>query len=276
MQEYGKPAIGQLKEYVKRVRGLLEGIPIPRTKPPREAEKPGLNHTSRVAERMAFEGAEVTYPLRQKYHELVRTILEEEWNSTVSIIEDHKYRRLPRLNGFRQEILDHTHPDDKYTNWLQQHNKMLTPTADLKKAIENLVNILEGITAEFKPGSGLEEDTGEPQQADEITQEQTKTTRASNEVPWNENDPAFYDKKDAIEEAHEMGQKHEIDKLQNLDYGRLKSILRRSDCTIKHMSRLAPPRGKVHKRDWRKYLKTQVEEKNRCEQVVENMLNDMA
>jgi len=98
---------------------------------------------------------------------------------------------------------------------------------------------------------------------------------ASNKVRWDDKDRAFYSKKEAIESAHKVGREHEIDDLKSLDYDGLKNILRRSYCSVKHMSRTAPAKGKVHKEDWYNYLKAQVAAKKSAEAAAEKMLKDL-
>jgi len=82
-----------------------------------------------------------------------------------------------------------------------------------------------------------------------------------NKVPWDEDDPNFYENKKAIAEAVKVGHEHEIDELVNLDndYGKLRKLLRKSACIIKYMSTKSPQcRGRVNKFDWRNYLRNQI------------------
>ena len=90
-----------------------------------------------------------------------------------------------------------------------------------------------------------------------------------NKVEWDAEDINYYPNKEAVDEANTVGQKYDIDNLKHLHYDNLKKMLRQPGCTIKYMSRISPPRGKVHKQDWQKYLKAQIDQAKRIENGVE-------
>ncbi|TKJ35802.1 MAG: hypothetical protein CEE38_14455 [Planctomycetes bacterium B3_Pla] len=91
-----------------------------------------------------------------------------------------------------------------------------------------------------------------------------------NKVPWDEKDSNFYSNKKAIEEATKVDNEYDVDELKNLDYDKLKKLLRKPTCTIRFMSVKSPrPRGKVHKIDWQKYLKNQIERSQKVENIAE-------
>ena len=90
-----------------------------------------------------------------------------------------------------------------------------------------------------------------------------------NQVPWSKGDLNYYPNKEAIKDAYDIGRMHEIDNLTNLDYDHLGKLLRTPGCQIRFMSQKSPPKGKVHRCDWRRYLQHEIEQKSLRDDLVE-------
>ncbi len=115
-----------------------------------------------------------------------------------------------------------------------------------------------------------------PPAADADDKSIDKIRTDGNKVPWDERDPNFYRNKKAIEEANKLGNEHDIDELKNIDYDKLKKLLRKPACKIKYMSVKSPrPRGKVNKIDWREYLKNQIKQTQRIENAVDQKVLEL-
>lgn len=102
------------------------------------------------------------------------------------------------------------------------------------------------------------------------------TCRYSNQVPWNDADPAYYTNTDAISEARRVGTNHEIDHLKKLNSDKLNKFLRSPGCIVTFMSRRSPCRGRVHQEEWQRYLRQQVDGHNRFEEAVERRASELA
>ena len=108
-----------------------------------ESEPPGLDHTNRVAQRIADEWRRVLHPLKVEYRKKVLAILGDAWEPIADIFEHYAPQTLGRLDGWRREILDHTDPGrEAHLYWLECRDQMLGPNADLKNRLENLVGKL--------------------------------------------------------------------------------------------------------------------------------------
>ena len=103
----------------------------------------------------------------------------------------------------------------------------------------------------------------------EQPEEKAKEPKTDNKVPWNEKDDNFYENKEAVKEAQKAGCDECIGKLKNFDYDKLRKLLRKTGCKIRYMSRKSPPRGRVHKKDWRAYIKSQIEQLKAIENAFE-------
>jgi hypothetical protein len=90
-----------------------------------------------------------------------------------------------------------------------------------------------------------------------------------NRVEWNDKDKNYYSNKEAIDDAKKIGRNHAISELTDLDYDKLKRLLRQPDCPIRYMSLTRPPRGRIHKNDWHNYLNGKVKENRKFEDAVE-------
>ncbi len=124
-----------------------------------------------------------------------------------------------------------------------------SPSAELQ-------TVLERCEAQIDLGAGTTKD---------------KKVTEDNKVPWNINDDNFYPNKEAIKEANKAGQDYDIYELKSLDYGKLKKLLRKHDCTIRFMSRKSPPppRGRVHKKNWKAHIKKQIDQAQNIENAIE-------
>jgi hypothetical protein len=112
-------------------------------------------------------------------------------------------------------------------------------------------------------------------QVDGETASERVKSQESNRVPWNESDPAYYPNKNAIADANKAGTDHDTKDLRDLNPDKLNKLLRsRRGRTIRFMSREKPPRGKVHRNDWHKYLQRLIGDQNAFEEAVEEAVTN--
>ncbi len=133
--------IQQVKGYADRVAELLEPMAIPPLERNSESEPPGLDDTSRVAQRIAAEWDRVLQPLKVEYRKKVVAILDAGWELVADIFEHYAPQTLGRLDGWRRDILDHTDPGGSRPYWLEscgEKHKEYGPNPDLKNRIENI------------------------------------------------------------------------------------------------------------------------------------------
>jgi len=98
-----------------------------------------------------------------------------------------------------------------------------------------------------------------------------------NQVPWDENDPAYEFNTEAIKKAKKIGRDHDIPDLKKMDWDKIRKLLRRSDCTIKFMSCEKPrPHGKVNKEEWAKYLRNEVAKAENFDKSVDNRAKEIS
>lgn len=99
----------------------------------------------------------------------------------------------------------------------------------------------------------------------------------TNRVEWNDADPDYMAKKEALELAVKAGLDHDVEELRAMDYGRLRNLLRRKTCEIRYMvTPSKPPRGKVHRVDWESYIRGVVREHEQIEDIVEKRVRSLA
>lgn len=113
----------------------------------------------------------------------------------------------------------------------------------------------------------------DPVNGDGTSVEKIRTN--GNRVPWDEKDPNFYENKKAVDEAVKVGHEHDVEELKNLDFDKLRKLLRKPACTIKYMSVKSPrPRGRINKIEWRKYLKNQIKQALKTEEAAEQKVRE--
>jgi len=144
-------------------------------------------------------------------------------------------------------------------------------------AVEVFANSCENFAGAFEAEQGDKPETDEL--PDDIGEGEPKAKdhgKTRNRVPWNPNDPAFYTNTEAIDDAHSVGEDREIDSLKKLNPGRLNKLLRSPGCGVRFMSAEKPlqPRGKVHRDDWKAYLKSQISVSDKIELQVEQKVQE--
>jgi len=108
----------------------------------------------------------------------------------------------------------------------------------------------------------------------------TKETaeKPNNRVAWDADDPKYITNSEAIKLAHKTTWNSEtgIDDLEKMDLDRLKKLLRSNrGKDIHFMSQASPPRGKVNKAGFQKYLEMKVCEQKRFEKAVDDRINGL-
>jgi hypothetical protein len=102
-------------------------------------------------------------------------------------------------------------------------------------------------------------------------------TTTTNRVEWNDADPDYMPKREALELAVKAGRDHDVEELRAMDYGRMRNVLRGRSCGIHYMvTPSKPPRGKVHLADWESYIRRVVREHEQMEGTVEKRIRSLA
>ena len=206
------------------------------------------------------------------------------------------YDKLPKVTDFVKEPAQPGLAHAAYMHWfshlrtvgelterlifnfeLSDKEKTKVVVSRVRFAFKRLVSSLEGVEDEPTELVSAQRDIDQYFECLDTTQEyfnktdgDTKAEAIKNRVPWDENDPNFIENKKAIEQAHKVGNEHEIDELKKMNYDPLKKLLRRHDCTIKYMSCKRPrPHGKVNREDWSRYLQSEIQRARDIENAVE-------
>jgi len=99
----------------------------------------------------------------------------------------------------------------------------------------------------------------------------------ANRVEWNDADPDYIAKREAVELAVRAGRDHDVEELRTMDYGRMRNLLRGRKCEIRYMvTQSKPARGKVHRADWESYIRGVVREHEQMEGAVEKRIRSLA
>lgn len=107
--------------------------------------------------------------------------------------------------------------------------------------------------------------------------EEPAAATTTNRVEWNDADPDYMPKREAVEWAVKAGRDHDVEELRAMDYGRLRNLLTRKQCEIRYMvTPSKPPRGKVHRADWESYIRRVVREHEQIEDIVEKRVRSLA
>lgn len=98
----------------------------------------------------------------------------------------------------------------------------------------------------------------------------------ANRVEWNDADPDYIAKREAVELAVRAGRDHDVEELRAMDYGRMRNLLRGRKCEIRYMvTQSKPARGKVHRADWESYIRGVVREHEQIEGIVEKHVRSL-
>ena len=177
-----------------------------------------------------------------QYGEIIQDRLIEAWNALGYVRDDDK--RQSQKTKSTEAVLA-----------TPQVNKNMSKQL---KDIQASLSRIETVRLEQIPGKSQDEEVND-----------STTDPNKNRVQWNIKDDNFYPNKEAIKEANKAGKVNDIYELKRLDFDKLKKFLRQPDCTIRFMSQQSPPRGREHKKDWKKYIKKQIEQAQAIENAIE-------
>jgi hypothetical protein len=242
-------------------------------------------HTGKPVKYRSFETPETIFRSAQAVLELLDKADDlNAYKTALAMIEGsepstHRVADLPGdrdtihrlVRALYRKINEQQHP------WHGRSPLEYDPSEDPRKAV---LEVQRWCLREMKPEdrqrllAEIRAHTGQTVKTESPHASEKRQECESNEVPWNEADPAFYPNKNAVKDANEAGREHEIDELEHLTPDKLNKLLRKPGCRVRYMSRSREkqPRGRVHRGDWAAHIKTQIEMAKRGEQIIEERL----
>jgi hypothetical protein len=98
----------------------------------------------------------------------------------------------------------------------------------------------------------------------------------ANQMDFDSENRGFFSNKEALADANKVGRDHDIQDLTDMGANALNKLLRSHRFQVRFMSQQCPPRGRVHKTDWKTYLAKRVSDKETFDQAVEQKASEIA
>jgi hypothetical protein len=140
----------KIKEHAEKLLSLCVEEPF-------QPHKTSGNGHWESRERDAYKAGEMQDKCRRAYRKKILDILGDDANDWIFItrtFEDLKPKWFSRLDSMRQEILLHTHPDNRQVNWLEPQGCKLGPNKSLRSLIEQLANELHQVERDINEENG--------------------------------------------------------------------------------------------------------------------------